>query len=303
MAEDPKTCCNWSDLVKLINTLNHTPSPTDGEEELITLISGLLEAQGIRHQRIAHQPYLNVPPLLVGNLDAKYILVTHCDRVQENPKPLTICNNSIKTVEGKLDNTVSLAVCLHLFMCLKPKNTSLLITTAEEGRLRPPIALAEDLQNTGGRGFISYLGENVQQIKDKYFICVDVRPLDRGGVLKTGETNKYLNLGDGLVLRTSEVRRNLALYADTHILNTIKACAIENHVRLTEFAGAGITELGRGWERVLNETPGFPQSDYRVAWLQPPITHYHTMHEQMAGIDILSLCKVIKCLIATFEQK
>jgi hypothetical protein len=295
--------CQVAALINDINSLNSIASPTDGEEHFIEYIANLIQDAGIHFERITPKQYLKVSPLLIGNPNAKYILVAHCDRYidTENPEPLAVCNNFIKTVEGKLDNTVSLSVCVKLMMELKPQNTSLLVTTGEEGRRIPQIPGGDPLQRQGGRGFISYLQDNYALIQDKYFICIDVRPLDRGGVLKKGKTKKFINLGDGLVLRTREVRDNVDISTDIHLLNTVKQCALHNNITLTEFSGAGITELGRGWEKVLQPN-GYPVQNYHVAWVQPPITQYHTKHEQMSGNDIVDLCKVIYCLIESFEQ-
>ncbi len=292
--------CNLNAIVNIINSLNLIPSPTDGEGNLIMHITGLANRQNIPVQTITPKPYLRVPPILIGEPDAKYIFVTHCDRVQENSNPLKVWDNNVLNVEGKLDNTVSLAVCLQLMLAIKPTNTSLLITTSEERRLNPQIEGGDPLQLQGGRGFISFLQDNYHNIQDKHFICIDVRPLDRGGVLKTGEIKKYINLGDGLVLRTREDRNNVDISADINLVNTIKQCALHNNITLTEFSGDGITELGRGWEKVLKPR-GFAPEDYHISWLQPPLTHYHTPHEQMSGKDIVNLCKVIKCLIESFE--
>ena len=292
--------CDLNSIIKFINSLNLIPSPTDGEGDLIMHITRLANAQNIPVQNITAKPYLRVPPILIGEPDAKYILVTHCDRVQENANPLNVWNNNIRNIEGKLDNTVSLAICLMLILEMKPKNTSLLITTSEESKLKPQMRGGNLLQGQGCRGFISFLEDNLENIHNENFICVDVRPLDRGGVLRTGETKKYINLGDGLVLRTREVRDNVDISADTNLLNILKQCAINNNISITEFSGGGITELGRGWEKVLQPN-GFIKADFHIAWLQPPLTHYHTAHEQMSGNDIIDLCKVIRWLINAFE--
>lgn len=295
--------CDLKEIIYFINQINQIPSPTDDENKLIDHISKLCANNGIRVTPISQKPFLRVAPILIGNPDAKYIFVTHCDRVQENPNPLNVWNNNIQNVEGKLDNVVSLAVCLKLMLALKPQNTALLITTSEEGPLNPQIIGGNALQQTGGRGFISYLKDNLQFVQDKNYICVDVRPLDRGGVLKTGENKKYINLGDGLVLRTRELRvkENVDISADLHLVNTIKKCALQNYITLTDFIGGGITELGRGWEKVLQPN-GFLKQNYHIAWVQPPLTHYHTQREQMSGNDIVDLCKVVKCLSETFEH-
>jgi putative aminopeptidase FrvX len=297
----PLNMCYLEAILEFINKLNQIPSPTDGEEKLIEYITRLCKDESVAVKSIMPKSFLKVAPILIGNPDAKYIFVTHCDRVQENANPLKVWNNNIQNVEGKLDNAVSLAVCLKLVLALKPQNSALLITTSEEGKLNPQIVGADPLQKTGGRGFISYLIDNLQFVKDKYFICLDVRPLDRGGVLKTGEKKKYINLGDGLVLRTSEERENVSISADTILLNIIKQCALHNDINLTEFAGSGITELGRGFERVLQPI-GYPRHDYHIAWVQPPLTHYHTQFEQMSGNDIIDLCKVVKRLCEIFEN-
>jgi len=292
--------CNLDSIIEFINSLNKIQAPTDHEEMLINHIIGLLREQYFPFVEITPKLYLNVPPLLVGNPESRYIIVTHCDRKQENSSPLSVYNTSIRTVEGKLDNTVSLAVCLKLLLEMKPKNTSLLITTSEESKLFPQVEGLTNLQETGGRGFISFLEDYQKYLKDKYFICVDVRPLDRGRV-RFKSTKRYMNLGDGLVLRTKEKRGNTVLInANQVLLNTIKACANRNNINLVEYEGSGITELGRGWERMLKPKDCL-QDDYKIAWVQPPITHYHTKNEQMSYNDILSLSKIVQCLIATFD--
>ena len=297
--------CELNSIIHLINNLNFISSPTDGEGDLIKHIASLAVAQNISVQTIKPKPYLKVAPILIGAPDAKFILVTHCDRKQENPAPLTEFNDAIKKLEGKLDNTISLAICLSLIMKIKPLNTSLLITTSEEGQLNPPVPNAGYLQGTGGRGLISFLEHNKQHIKDKFFICVDVRPLDNNSIFL--ETGVQMQLGDGLVLRINEIRNGVNISADPELLYTIRDCAIRNNINLVRYdcnrlngQRTGITELGRGWERLLNRL-GFPITDYHIAWLQPPILKYHTKHEQMSGKDIVALCKVIKCLIETFE--
>lgn len=288
-------------VIEWINELNIIPSPTDGENQLLEKIIHAAEDGGLPVLSITEKPFLKVPPVLIGNPDSKYILITHFDRVQENANPLYVCNNSIRTVEGKLDNTVSLAICLKLMIELKPQNTNLLITTGEENKLDAAIICNDPLGNTGGRGFISYLLDILLLVRDKYFIDIDVRPLDRGGVLKQGETRKYLNLGEGLVIRTDENRDKLDIHADEHLLATIRHCAAENHVTLTDYAGPGITELGRGWEKVL-QPAGYAKEDYHITWIQPPITHYHTPFEQMSGNDIELLIKLVRALILEIED-
>lgn len=301
--------CQLDSIVDLINSLNLVPSPTDGEERLVDYITGLVRAENMPVQTITPRQYLRVPPVWVGIPNAKYVLVTHCDRVIKDknnkvkplnePSPPLIFNNTEGTLDGKLDNTVSLAVCLLLMLEIQPKNTTLLITTGEEGRLEPPIYNVGPLQNTGGRGLISYLEDNIRHIKEKYFICVDVRPLDKGDVFIA--PNNLMKIGDGLVLRLSEIRANVNLNADPTLLNAIRDCSNNTRTNLVEYRGRGITELGRGWEKVL-QPDGYPVQNYHVAWVQPPITQYHTKHEQMSGKDIVDLCKVIKCLIGSFEQ-
>ena len=297
--------CDLNSIINFTNCLNHIPSPTDGEDDLIMHITGLANEQNIPVQTITKKPYLEFPPILIGDPDAKFILVTHCDRKQENPAPLTEFNDAIKKLEGKLDNTISLAICLSLIMKIKPLNTSLLITTSEEGPLNPQVPNAGYLQKTGGRGLISFLEHNNQHIKDKFFICVDVRPLDNNNVFL--EAGVPMQLGDGLVLRVNEIRKEVNISADPELLYTIRDCAIRNNINLVRYdcnqligQRTGITELGRGWERLLNRLE-FPEKDYHIAWLQPPILNYHTTHEQMSGKDIVSLSKVIKCFIESFE--
>lgn len=297
--------CTLDAIVKFIDDLNQIPSPTDGEGNLLEYITGLVNGHLSIHS-ITPKSYLTVPPILVGNPDSKYILVAHCDRVQENSAPLNVWSNNIRNVEGKLDNTVSLAVCLRLVLELKPKNTCLLITTSEESALIPQVVGGNPLQRTGGRGFISYLEDHLPQIKNKYFICVDVRPLDKGDVYIL--PSNPMNLGEGLVLRLEEHRivsgNDICIVkADNSLVKLIRDCAARNNVTLVDFYGPrGISEIGRGWEALLNPNH-VPQVDYHVAWIQPPMRDYHTIHEKMSGNDIVDLCKVIQCLIESFEAQ
>lgn len=309
--------CDFDSIIALVNELNKIPSPTDGEEKLIEYIAGLASEMHIPVQTISEKPYVRVAPILIGNPNAKYILVTHCDRVVRynaggglvplmEPSPPIDFNAVNNTLTGKLDNTVSLAVCLKLLLELNMENTGLLVTTAEEKRLELAVgeALAGEFHTTGGRGFCSYLQYYLSQIKHKQFICVDVRRVDdEAGVWNPAESRRMI-LGDGLVLRLEEHRQHTGriLSADTVLVNHIRGCTGEQNVNLVDFYGpAGTTELGRGWEKVLQRA-GFAEEDYHVAWIQPPITHYHTAHEQMSGTDILHLCWLIRCLIQKFEQ-
>lgn len=310
-----KQFCKQDSIIEFINSLNEIPSPTDGEEKLIEHIIELVTGHNIPITLITPKPYLGVRPILVGNPDSKYILVTHCDRVikdKKDNKVRPLCeispplnyNDLNSMFEGKLDNTVSLAVCLLLMFEIKPKNTSLLITTAEELPLIENLP-AGNLHTKGGRGFISYLMDNTQKIKCKSFICIDVRPLDKGDVFI--KPNDQMDLGDGLVLRLEEHRSangidRCIVKADDFLVDKIRDCAANNNVTLVDFHGPkGTTEIGRGWEMFLEPIP-FPQADYHVAWIQPPIRDYHTTHEKMSGNDIVSLCKVIHCLISTFDN-
>jgi hypothetical protein len=309
--------CKLDSIIEFINSLNEIPSPTDREEDLLEHITELVNAINIPIQTITRKPYLNVPPVLVGNPDSKYILVTHCDRVIKDKKdkkvrPLSEISPPVSfnyingTLEGKLDNTVSLAVCLYLMLERKPKNTSLLITTAEELSLNIENPPSGNLHKKGGRGFISFLQDNIDLLKWKQFICVDVRPVDRGGGVWFQALNRRMNIGDGLVLRLEEHRPLIGriLNADNELVDQIRTCATEQNVNLIDFTGPeGTTELGRGWEKLLHRKDiDFPRPDYHIAWVQPPIRDYHTSHEKMSGNDVVSLCKVIHCLISTFEK-
>jgi len=318
--------CDLDSIINDINILNRISSPTDGEGDLIKYITGLAIAQDIHVVETfnpeSYLEYLKEPPILIGNPDAKYILVTHCDRVvrdltSNKIKPLCYGtpklenNNGILT--GKLDNSVSLAVCLSIILKLKPLNTSLLITTAEElplQNLNPPLHNDLNLHSKGGRGFISYLdylkyNNQEKKIKEKGFICIDVRPLHNEDVFKT--PGNLMALGDGLVLRLEEHRKVNRIYkrilnADLNLVNIIRGCAADNNVTLVDFRGPkGTTEVGRGWEMFLKKIH-FPPEDYHVFWIQPPITNYHTLHEQMSGNDIIALYQIMKCLIVFNEN-
>lgn len=311
--------CLLDNIINDVNNLNAIASPTDAEEKLIDFIVGRLQGVGISYHRISPRPYLRVPPLLIGNPDAKYVLVTHCDRVikindkveplHETSQPI-IFNDFDSTLIGKLDNTVSLSICLKLMYETLPKNTSLLVTTAEECGLRnisedEKLLLKNDKKHQkGGRGLISYLEDNVKDIEKKKFICVDVRPLDNGNVFIN--PGIPMQLGDGLVLRLEEHRKkngkyDLILEADQELVGQIRTCAANINVSLIDFHGPkGTTELGRGWEKLL-QPKNISSSDYQVAWIQPPIEHYHTTHEQMSSNDVINLCKMINCLINKFE--
>lgn len=317
MKTKPKPFCKLDSIIEFLDSFNEIPSPTEGEEHLIKHVTVLANNNNIPVQTITRKPYLKVPPILVGNPDSAFILVTHCDRVTKDLKdkkvrplseisPSLIFNNLNGNYEGKLDNTVSLAVCLYLMFELKPKNTSLLITTAEELPLNVENPPAGNLHTKGGRGFISYLMDNTQKIKRRNFICIDVRPLDKGDVYI--KPNDPMELGDGLVLRLEEHRSvngidRCIVKADDLLVDKIRDCAANNNVTLIDFHGPkGTTEIGRGWEMFLKPIP-FPKRDYHVAWIQPPIMDYHTTNEKMSGNDIVSLCKIIHCLISTFENK
>lgn len=290
--------CN-SSVFENINYLNSIPSPTDQEQDLLIRIEKILKDNDIMTNRIEPKPFLNVSPVLVGNLDAKNIFVVHCDRIQENPEPLHFNGSQSQFANGKLDNTVSLSVCLHLFLASKPQKSSLLITTSEEGKYSNTTEDLGPIAQKGGRGFISFLKDYRFKIRNSNFICVDVRPINKNDVYIS--PGNLMKLGDGLVLRTREKRGKVNLLADLNLLDFIRNCMKENDVNFVEFDGGGTTELGRGWEMELFPT-GFPQNDFHVAWIQPPISDYHTTHEKMAKNDILSLFKVIENLISKFED-
>ncbi len=290
------------ELKNFIKGLNSIPSLTDKEERLIECISQWCKAHELPTQRCGNRKLAKVAPLYIGDPDAKYVFVTHCDRTVENKK-LTEPGN--EEIQGKLDNTASLALCLILFRRYlhKALDIALLITTAEE---------RADNQK-GGRGFIDYLdfaknnyAQDFESFMDKKrFICIDVRPLDKNGVLKADRSP--MNLGDGIVLRLKEARENrVILEADPSLIAIIRQCANATRETLVDFGGEvipkGITELGRGWEKYLEKERLSP-CKYHIAWIQPPIRNCETENERMSFRDLSSLWNILEYFVLHWKSR
>jgi hypothetical protein len=288
-----------AEIASIINDLNSIPSPTDGEGRLIQhIIDKYVRPGGLDYCRGEGADYLAEPYLLIGDKEAKYLLVTHCDRVNENTRLefdyLRYVNgrpvNEERKLTGKLDNSSCLAVGLYFMLtrqAIPGSDVALLVTTSEEG---PPQgrALAATFPH-GGRGFIHFLDNNRSAISRHCFICLDVRPIPM-------EELPLVQLGSGLVLRLAEYRGGQHLVnADPDLLTLLKGCAQQNGIRTTDFEGTrGITEIGRGYEFIRDH--GLPGLDYRVAWIQPPIEDYHTTNERMSGTDLVRLYNILMCI-------
>lgn len=84
----------------------------------------------------------------------------------------------------------------------------------------------------------------------------------------------------------------LILSADLELIDKIKVISKNHKIPFKIFRGGGITELGRGWEKVLKPN-GIPEHRIHNLWIQPPIKYYHTDKEKMHINDIKNLILLI----------
>ncbi len=287
-------------ILDFCDILNEIPSETDKEDRLLGYIAELLLNKGLPITWIeTDHRFCSQRQLWVGNPKADVVFVTHCDRAyttypEDGQGPI---NEEGDILIGKFDNTISLAVALLQIIDKYPqnyKNFAVLITTSEEsGR--------KTRHGHGGRGFCEFLYQLISSelphfgALDSYlFICLDVRPIKGGDRYYPG--NRSLRLGNGLVLRTLEAR--LDLVANEDFVNTV--LDISENVPLNIFRGGGITEIGRGYEKVILRN-NISKERYKIAWIQLPIDNYHTTQEKIKKEDVVSYIRLLELVIKNFD--
>ena len=279
--------------IDLLKDINNIPAPTDGETKLLEYLKDLCNIKNIPFQTVGTGLFNNIPSLLTGK-ESNHILVIHSDRVSEN-RNLTIEKENLI---GKLDNSLSLSVCLQQILNDPLNfNLSILITTSEEGPDK------HGNFDHGGRGFCDYLTDiltklGIDEISKKYFYCIDTRPLNDYDYYEdvNGE-KKSFNEILGLVIRTSE--RNM-LFVNSQLKKLIIDIANENNIPIFYFPynnefGSGITELGRGWGKVLSKEM-INSENYKISWIQIPVLNNHSINESTRISNIIYLFELLEKL-------
>ena len=178
---------------------------------------------------------------------------------------------------GVLDNTCGVAIGIKNVFS-RPNQISCLISTKEEG------GGYKGFQN-GGRGAIEFIGSyNPKAL----IVVVDVRP--------TISSSQEIVVGNGPVLRLEESRkkengiREKLLLADEQALKILRGFALENSIKIQEYRGSGITEIGRAKESMREVA-------IRCCWIQPPVLNNHTINEVVSLQDLYSTNLLVEGLL------
>jgi len=295
------------EVLALTDGLNGIPAPTDGEGDLLRRIERELAGTGLPVRTVGSSAWTAVPSLWVGDDGATTVLVVHGDRINEDGAALAKAGSGV--LRGKCDNTPSLAVAVAAMrraaLCGRRPAVALLVTTAEESRPAPkadgPSVDEQGRPLHGGRGFIGFLevrrstlgSRFVEWLRGRRFLCIDVRPLDKGDTKHPD--GRPVELGEGLVVRLREEISDLD--ADETMVRHLRDLAAAGGVEVVDFRGGGRTEVGRAWHSLLKGA-GVRRDVYRAGWLQMPIRDYHTPGERMHEDDVRRLQWMVEGLVA-----